>query len=185
MTYIIFDAESTGLDPSENGMVTCIATINVETEERKVFQVREDLNEKRMLTEFWDYIKTIKFPNLTGYNSSSFDLTYIIHRSIVREVYIPKFNQTDLRLTANSFFFSYEKKVSGKLSYWAGVLGIPVTTSNGSEMVRYFLDGKYDLIRDHNLEDVEVTFALFKRLCKVGLINERGEKFTRYPNGNF
>lgn len=185
MTYIIFDAETTGIDPGIDGMVTCIVTINTETEERKVFQVREDLNEKRMLTEFWDYIKTIKFANLCGYNSSGFDLPYIIHRSIVREVYIPKFNQTDLRLVVNSFFLSYERKITGKLSYWAAVLGIPINTANGSEMVRLFLDKKYDEIKAHNIEDTEITFALFKRCVKVGLINEKGEKFSRYPNGNF
>ena len=185
MTYIIFDVETTSLSPDENGMATCIAIINTETEEKKVFQVREDLDERRMLTEFWDYIKTIKFPNLCGYNSSGFDLPYIIHRSIVKEVYIPKFNQTDLRLVVNSFFLSYERKATGKLSYWAAVLGIPVDTSNGSEMVRLFLDKKYDEIKNHNIEDTEITYQLFKRCIKVGLINEHGEKFTRYPNGNF
>ena len=121
---------------------------------------------------------------MVGYNSSSFDLPYIVHRSIVREVFIPKFNQTDLRLTVNSFFLSYEKKTTGKLSYWAAVLGIPISTANGSEMVKYFIDGKYDEIRDHCMEDVTVTFELFKRCWKVGLINARGEKFSRYPNGN-
>lgn len=185
MTYIVLDCETTSLSGDDNGMVTCIVTINTETEEQKVFQVREDLNEKKMLTEFWEYIKTIKCPNLTTFNGSSFDLPYIIHRSIVREVYIPKFNQTDLRLVVNSFFLSYEKKTTGKLSYWAAVLGIPINTANGSEMVRLFLDKKYDEIRAHNIEDTEITFALFKRCVKVGLINEKGEKFTRYPNGNF
>lgn len=170
MVHMIFDAETTSLSPDDNGMVTCICTHNTENDEVKVFQVKEDLNEHKTLEEFWRYIESIDNPTLVGFNSSTFDLPYIVHRSIVRKVSIPKFDQLDLRLIVNSFFYSYERKATGKLSYWASVLGIPVSTCNGAQMVRFFLDGNYEEIKKHNVEDVMITHALFKRCCEVGLI---------------
>jgi uncharacterized protein YprB with RNaseH-like and TPR domain len=165
-------------------MVTCICTLNTVNEEVKVFQVLADHNEKKMLHEFWEYISQIDKPNLVGFNSSSFDIPYIIHRSIVRAEKIPKFYTLDLRKTVNSFFISYESKVKGNLAYWSNVLGIKQSTDSGMMMISYFLRGEYEKIKEHNIEDIKITYELFKRCKEVGIIDDIGERFSKNYDKN-
>jgi uncharacterized protein YprB with RNaseH-like and TPR domain len=179
MTFIIFDIETTGLDPSENGFVTCICTLNVDTQEKKSFVINSTHNEKELIHNFWQYIASINRCFLIGFNSNGFDLPYLIHRSIVRNEKIPMFVNLDLRKIVNSYFISYESKVKGNLAYWATVLGIQQSTENGAQMVTYFLQGKYKEIEEHCKEDVEVEYELFKRCRDVGLITENGERFFK------
>lgn len=169
-------------------MVTCICTMNTITEEIKVFQP-EGFNEKKALEDFWTYVSLFSSPWLVGFNSSSFDLPYLVHRSIVRGVPVPDFKQLDLRKTVNSFFISYEPRAKGGLAYWATVLGIKQETCSGAQTIELWNQGKFEEIKKHNIEDVKITYELFKRCKEVGLITAKGEKFPRYEskineNGN-
>ena len=166
-TYIIFDAETTSLDASDNGRITSISTYNYDDDKTSSFYGQD---ENKILSEFWNYIESLKCPTLVGFNSAGFDCPYLIHRSIVRSQKIAKYNHIDLRLIANSFFTSYNKLAKGNLAYWAAVLGIEQKTPGGAQMIALFLEKKYDEIRDHNLEDIKITQALFERLKLCGLI---------------
>jgi uncharacterized protein YprB with RNaseH-like and TPR domain len=168
MVDVIFDIETTGLDPSENGKVLCISCLNVSTNELKTFF---DLDEKLLLSDFWDYIRSLNNPRLFTFNGDSFDIPYIIHRSLVREVRVEKYLHIDLRKTVNSFFSSYDKKVKGNLAYWATVLGIQQKTLDGSHMISLFLDKRYDEIVEHCAEDVAVAHQLYLRCKTCGLLN--------------
>lgn len=170
-TYLIIDCETTGLDASENGRVTCISTYNFDNDKTITFI---DLDENTVLRSFWDYVNLLNNPSLVSFNGSCFDLPYIIHRSVVREQKIATFNQIDLRQIVNSFFLSYDKRVKGNLAYWAAVLGIEQNTPPGAQMVQLFMEGKLDEIQKHCEEDIKITKALFKRCQKVGLIKENG-----------
>lgn len=167
-TYLILDAETTSLDPSENGRVTCISTYNLDNNQIKSFA---DIDEFKVLKEFWEYVDSLNCPTLVTFNGSSFDIPYIIHRSVVRRQSISRYKQLDLRQTVNSFFLSYDKKVKGNLAYWASVLGIVQKTPPGSHMIALFMENKIDEIKCHCEEDIMITKALFDRCCEVGLIN--------------
>lgn len=166
--YLIVDIETTSLDPSENGRVTCISTLNISNNEIKSFA---DIDEFKILKEFWDYVKLLDSPTIVSFNGSSFDIPYLIHRSIVRRQPIYRYKQLDLRQVVNSFFLSYDKKVKGNLAYWANVLGIEQKTPPGSQMIALFMENKLDEIKCHCEEDILITKALFDRCCEVGLIN--------------
>ena len=166
-TYIIADAETTSLDPSENGRVTCISTYNFDTDKTISFWGPD---EERILSEFWKYVDESKSPTLVTFNGSSFDIPYLIHRSIVRSQKIAKYNHIDLRQVANSFFTSYDKRVKGSLGYWAAVLGLEQKTPSGAHMISLFLEKKYDEIKCHCEEDIFISKALFERLKFCGLI---------------
>lgn len=163
----MFDIETTSLDPSENGRVTCICCLNKETNETKAFM---DLDEQILLIDFWKYIKELNNPHLYSFNGDSFDIPYVVHRSIVREVKIEKYFHTDLRKTVNSFFSSYEKKVKGDLAYWASIMQINQKTLDGSKMVELFIQKKFDEIKEHCSEDVAIVLQLYLRCKKCGLI---------------
>lgn len=165
-TYLVFDIETTSLCPSENGRVTCISTYNFDDGKTISFWGED---ETKILSDFWNYVENLKCPTLVGYNSSSYDIPYLVHRSIVRSQKIQKYNHIDLRLIANSFFVSYDKKVKGTLGYWAGVLGIEQKTPGGAKMIQLFLQGKYDEIKNHSEEDIFITVRLMERLKLCGL----------------
>lgn len=166
-TYLIVDAETTSLDPSENGRVTCISTYNFDTDKNISFWGPDEI---QILSDFWKYVEELKCPTLVTFNGAYFDIPYLIHRSIVRSQKIFKYNHLDLRHVANSFFTSYDRKAKGNLAYWAAVLGIQQKTPPGSQMIALFMDKKYDEIKCHCIEDVYVAQKLFERLKFCGLI---------------
>ena len=171
MTHLIIDAETTSLEPSENGRVTCISTYNIDNDKIISFA---NLDEDIVIKEFWDYITSLKIPTLVTFNGASFDIPYIVHRSIVRNIKIPKYKSLDLRLMVNSFFLAYDRQKKGNLRYWASVLGIETKTPPGSHMIKLFLENKIDEIRCHCEEDILITKALFDRCKEVGLLDWNG-----------
>ncbi len=53
----------------------------------------------------------------------------------------------------------------GKMSTCADVLGIESKTGmDGSQVYKNFLDGNHQDIKDYNMQDVEVTLAIAKRI---------------------
>lgn len=166
-TYLIVDAETTSLEPSENGRVTCISTHNIDTNKTISFW---GPNEQQILSDFWKYIEELKRPTLVTFNGSSFDIPYIIHRSIVYSQRVAPLESLDLRLISNSFFVSYNRQAKGSLKYWAAALGIEQKTPPGSHMISLFLEQKYDEIKCHCEEDIMITKKLFERLKICGLL---------------
>jgi len=166
-TYLATDIETTSLDPSENGRVTCISTYNFD--DGKIISFW-GMDEIKILTDFWKYIEELSCPTLVTFNGAYFDIPYLIHRSIVCSQKILKYNHIDLRQVVNSFFTSYDKRAKGNLAYWAAILGIQQKTPPGSHMIALFMDKKYDEIKDHCVEDIFIVQKLFERLRFCGLI---------------
>ena len=169
---LIVDIETTSLDPSDNGRVVCICTHNLRTNENKSFF---SLDEGEMLTKFWEYVGQCGKENdagtqLVGFNVNSFDVPYLIHRSLVRAARTERFTVLDLRQVANAFFHSYNKFAKGDLAYWAKILGIEQETHSGKMVPGLFLEGKYDEIVKHCVEDVSLTKHLFKRIEQCNLL---------------
>lgn len=163
----IFDLESTGLLDNLFERILCICVYNVDTKETKCFTGKD---EQLILIDFFNDLKLYDDITLIGFNSESFDLPFIIRRAVVHGLYIPTFRSKDLRKIVNGFNFSYNRNEKGKLRDWATVLGIPITTENGSEMFELYKKEEFGKIRDHCIEDLKVTNALYERVDKCGLL---------------
>ena len=110
-----------------------------------------------------------------GYNSNSFDVPFLVTRAIYYNLIIPQnflnfSNHKDLRNIANLFFLHYEKMKTGKLGDWAKLMGIEVKTENGLKMLEYYKNKQFDLIKEHNAEDVDITRKLYNKLKYCGVI---------------
>jgi uncharacterized protein YprB with RNaseH-like and TPR domain len=160
---ILFDIESTGLDFFFNHIVS-IAVKDVETKETNCFY---GVDEQKILEDFWNFVGD--GANLISYNGDSFDCPAIIKRCIIKNVKIKNFKSTDLRKTASGFWFSYNSHEKGKLSDWATSLGMDVKTSPGSEVPRLFMENKWEEIKNHNIEDIEILEKLYNRCNDIGL----------------
>ena len=162
---IIFDLESTGLEPFEH-RILCITIMDIKTLELKSF-CGED--EQQLLKDFFKEVKDVT--NFIGYNSQSFDAPFILQRCMFYGIPLTKTflsinNQIDLRKHSLGFFLSFNKYQKGKLTQWAEKFGDKVETPNGSKMPKLFLAKDWEGIQKHCVEDVIITHKLFLR-CKL------------------
>jgi uncharacterized protein YprB with RNaseH-like and TPR domain len=141
--------------------------MNVDTGETKVFI---NVEERIILEEFWAYV--IDATEFITFNGDSFDIPFLIKRSLINNVKISNLpsNHPDLRKIVNGFWISYERFGKGTLRDWAASLGETVVTSPGNEMPALFVKGDFDSIVKHNTEDVVLTHKLYKRAESCNLI---------------
>ena len=148
----IFDLETLGLEPTTDRII-CITLKNTETNEI-ISILNED--EKIMLESFWENIKDCD--SLIGFNSDTFDIPYLIKRSIINNVKITKqlkdIKLIDLRKIVNCFDLNPNIYIKGSLRFWAGIMNIKVETENGEHMPLYWSNKEFDKIKQHNEEDV-------------------------------
>jgi len=161
---IIFDIETTNLDPMDSRIV-CISMSEIGKDEIKTFI---NIDEKKVLTDFWEEVG--KDSKLIGFNSDSFDIPFIIKRCLINRVKINKFQTSDIRKDVNSFWTSYNQRSKGTLSDWAKILGMKVETDAGSAVPLLFAENKFDEIEAHCCEDIKITKKLYElcKYCNVG-----------------
>lgn len=165
---IIFDIETTGLEPLKDRII-CIAFKLNEKEEAII-----NADEKAILEKFWNSIKEIKTKDigfrLIGFNCLSFDMPFLIIRSFKHDIKVPdtKGKVIDLR-----YLLSYGNKYqNGKLSDYAELIGLEQKYNgyNGSDMKSLFEEGKLDEIKRYALSDIKITFGIYERALKIGLV---------------
>jgi uncharacterized protein YprB with RNaseH-like and TPR domain len=161
---ILFDIESSGLDFFVHHVLSIVVK-DVETKEIKCFCGPD---EKKVLEDFWNYVEDGS--NLISYNGDNFDCAALVKRCLIKKIKIKTFKSIDLRKISSGFWFSYNAHEKGKLSDWALVFGIEVKTLPGSEIPKLFIEGKWDEIRLHNIEDVQVLEELYNRCNEIGLL---------------
>lgn len=117
---IIFDIETTGLEPLKDRII-CIA-FKLNGKEEAIINT----DEKVILEKFWNYIREIKTKDfsfrLIGFNCWSFDIPFLLIRSFKHGIKVldTKGKVIDLR-----YLLSYGNKYqNGKLSDYAELIGL-------------------------------------------------------------
>jgi|GEM_PF-3157412 len=160
----IFDIETTGLDFPENRIIS-IAVKDIDNGSAEVFI---NIDEEVILNQFWQKIADAE--EVIGFNVLEFDLPALIQRSVVKRVKIKKPKKViDLRKEVAGFWYSYNKMTKGTLRLWSELLGTSAKTLDGGQMIQAWLKEDFETVKIHNLEDVELTFLLYKRMkeCEV------------------
>ena len=155
---------------SYKGRIFCISfTINDDN-----VQTVDSINgEKEMLVSFYNSIKNYKTLNFVGCNLA-FDLTFILHRAF----HYGLFDLADIiRLdrgwtkgrdfeVMDLFYGSIVWKPKISLDNMCKLLGIPTSKDkmDGSEVFKYYLEGRYDEIKQYCEKDVLATRQIFKIL---------------------
>lgn len=165
MKFIV-DIETFGLE-NQFDRILSVGVMNIDTEEIKVFI---DIEESVILQQFWEYV--IDATEFCTFNGDSFDIPFLIKRSLINNVRISNLptNHPDLRKIVNGFWISYERFGKGTLRDWATALGITCETCAGNEMPALFVKGDFDAIVKHNTEDLVLTHKLYKRAEYCNLI---------------
>lgn len=142
--------------------IMCISLLNVNYETDAIVLCGD--NEKLLLEQFWSSISSAD--ELIGFNSNNFDLQYIIIRSLYHKLKIKKdVKYVDVR----DLIYLNNKYMKGNLSDFAGLLGIAVSTENGSKMREFYISKNWDKIKAHCVEDVSITKELYLRCRECNL----------------
>lgn len=129
--------------------------------------------EKEMLLAFYNEIKQYRTVNFVGVNLS-FDLSFILHRSfhyglfdlarIIRLDYgFTKGRDVDLM---DLFYGGIVWKPKISLDNMCKLMGVPTSKGemDGSEVFKYYLEGRYDEIKEYCKRDVIATRHLYNLL---------------------
>ena len=167
---LIVDVETTGLSPYDSRL-TVIST-NYAGEIQSFYNI----DEKRMLQDFWQYVKDTKIVRLCAYNAS-FDISFLNIRSLLHSVEMKTFDKWKGVIDAMNMGQHYGKSRSLKFQKmhdtcaFFGFEGV-LTELKGSEMPELFLKGDIETIRIHCEDDVRQTYKIFKRALDCKLIQE-------------
>ena len=162
------------------GRVLCIAYAVNDDDIRCICN---DNNEKKTLEDFWFVARQIDL--FVGHNIMEFDLKFIIQRSIVLGV-VPTWNRFEIpgkKPWDMERFLSFARYKSAPIfdtmqewSNWGSpkvglehvalALNIPTPKEgiDGSEVWRFYQEGKVKDICDYCIRDVDTTRAVYKRM---------------------
>ena len=127
--------------------------------------------EKQLITAFCDKIAETN-PQLVTFNGNSFDLPVLRYRAMINEVSAPGlyarpyFNRyTEDALDLCDVLSSFAPHTKASLNELSKIMGMPGKPDNidGSEVEKYFLDGKIKEIADYCETDVVNTYRVWLR----------------------
>lgn len=88
---LVFDIETTGLEPETNNIILIGIKDNRGT--LKIFNAFGEDGEVRCITEFFEFIRELKPTIIGGYNSASFDFPFILKRAEILGVDVKSLTQ--------------------------------------------------------------------------------------------
>jgi uncharacterized protein YprB with RNaseH-like and TPR domain len=174
--YIVLDIETTGLSPFKN-QITCICAKQDEMvfkghakyfkdDKEKTFE-----SERSLLVDFLNWLESEpEMGTFVGHAVETFDLPFILVRSIIHNLELPFGFNHDLK---NSFDIKIESEFLREQGVWlslnnlAKILGLPgQKTGNGLEAIKLFNEGKYDELVSYCWQDVLLTEQVYLKLME-------------------
>jgi uncharacterized protein YprB with RNaseH-like and TPR domain len=122
--------------------------------------------EKKMLEDFWLEWKLIKknpLVKVVGFNINSFDIPFLVTRSLIHNVPIIPFTLKeiiDLREKISAYKYG---RVRGTLKEYARLIGAPVMDIDGSYIPELCRNNEKEKIIKYLENDLEITDILYKR----------------------
>lgn len=152
------------------GRIFCIAllTLGSENEPGDAYAFYGH-NEAAILKRFWEILKGKIHPLIICHNGLSFDLPFIIKRSIIHQVKptlminMAKYRK-DHVFDTMAVWTNWEYRQGIKLELLSKVLGVEPKSGKGEDVLPLWKAGRYDEIADYCLQDVYVTYSCYCRM---------------------
>lgn len=160
---LVFDVSSEGLDPLRHRIIGI--TTKTLTSERII----TERDEKKLLENFWAYIRRNQFEKIVGFNSSNFDVHMLIIRSVKHKVAF-----ADLRgklYDLRKAIFG-DEHARGTLREFQELLELNFPESRYRKLHMSLLWEAPQLteLREFLLQDVKITWKLYEHVSEAGLI---------------
>lgn len=157
---IIFDIETTGLNPFQNK----ILTIQIKRKnEIKIWKVWEEESELAMIEKFLNFLEKKDEP-IIGYNILKFDLRFILARLLVND----RLNdsvQEMLRSKKWIDLLQFQQNGVKGLNSWVEILEIEKSSKvKGWHIPALYELGKYDEIVEHAIDDLNICEKIVEKL---------------------
>ena len=186
MSFLFLDVESVPINKDDylkrseeerlkllNPIDSKIIAVGVKVNKEKALTFMDE-SEKVILEGFWGRVKEFKKSHpagkLVGFNVKSFDLPFLVTRSLVCNVRIIPFNLrdvVDLRELVSAYRFGATR---GKLKEFAKFLGLDVIEGmDGGLVAIEYWNNNLDKIRVYLEKDLEITEALHKRIVELDI----------------
>lgn len=142
-------------------------------------------DESAILAEFWEFMRgfNVKRDVLIGHNILSFDLPFIVRRSIAKRVAptvefsFYKYQKAPIYDTMLRWdFWIYRREGSVSLAKIAYALGLDNPKSggiDGSKIYEAFTDGRFEEIYRYCMRDVETTRKVWRRISEAYIPQKR------------
>jgi DNA polymerase elongation subunit (family B) len=160
----VFDLSTMGLQPVKHRIIGITTKC---AEEERIFANRD---ERTLLIIFWEYIRSMRFTELIGFNSSEFDIPMLIVRSVIHKVPISDIVHKSIDL--RKVVFNGVENKCGKLTEFQELLGIEFPESRYRKMDMFLLWSTPEMheLEQFLLRDVKVTWTLYEHTREAGLI---------------
>lgn len=157
---IIFDIETTGLNPFQNQ----ILTIQIKRGgEIKIWKVWEENGEFAVIEKFLDFVEKSDEP-IIGYNILKFDLRFILARLLINDR-LDDNVQNMLKSKRWVDLLQFQHNGVKGLNSWAESLGIDKSSKvKGWHIPALYELGKYDEIVEHAIDDLNVCEKIVEKL---------------------
>lgn len=181
--------EGLGLSPL-TGEVVSIGVLDSESEKGAVYfqapgeeiENEEDgikfksMTEEEMLRKFWEVAE--KYKEFVTFNGRNFDVPFLMTRSAANEVKpskdlmsnrylgMQRFGSKHIDLLDQLTFYGAVWQKKGNFHLWSRVFGIESPKGNGmdgSDVGKFFEEGKYEEIAKYNASDIIATNRLYKK----------------------
>lgn len=174
--YIVLDIETTGLSPFKN-QITCICAKQDEmvfkghAEYFKDDKERTFESERSLLVDFLNWLESEpEMGTFVGHAVETFDLPFILVRSIIHNLELPLGFNHDLNNSFDTKLNSEHLKQQGvwlSLNNLAKILNIPFQkTGTGLEAIKLFETGKLDELQAYCWQDVLLTEQVYLKLLE-------------------
>lgn len=150
--------------------------------------------EKQLIASFCNKIAELK-PQLVTFNGNSFDLPVLRYRAMINEVSAPGlatrpyFNRyTEDALDLCDVLSSFAPHTKASLNELSKIMGLPGKPDgiDGTEVERYFLEGKINEIAEYCETDIVNTYRVWLRYeLFVGRLTEIGFEASEQDLGEF
>lgn len=161
---IIFDIETTGLDPYRNKVILIGMKKNGRIRQWKIWEIND---EGKMILEVIEKIMKIKDETIVGYNNLKFDVPFMLKRLELLGLMKPQY----WRIYNKKWFdlYQYLGNDYRSLKLWLDRAGIKrrYPELEGRHMPIFFDKKEYEKIERHNKDDLNTSEELFKFLKKI------------------
>lgn len=164
--YLVFDIETSGLNP---WLEDCISCICAKTSEGKIFQEAGD-NEITIIANFIEFVKQniTKDYNLISFNGIAFDLPFIFVRNTMNDllysdVFVLKtFNHIDLMKITKKWISLEDMGLLYNCSLKKSL--------NGFEAIKLYKEKRFEELKQYCLNDVSLTEEIYNKMIALGTI---------------
>jgi len=158
--HLVFDIETTGLDPVTS-RITCICAKDSAGNEH----LFSDKDEKKIIHDFIMLFKSNDFVSLVSANGKDFDVPFIFIRA-----FLNGFDNSVFKEISDTVHFDVINDISKKkvsLNNLARLYNFPIKSGNGLQAIEYWQKGEIQDLLKYCMDDVRLTEKVYKKYLRI------------------